>query len=366
MEPVTHFLTGAVLARSGFNRKAAYATVAMTLAAEMPDLDKLWSLGGPIAGFQHHRGFTHTLLGLPFDALLVLGTLWLYHRWRYKRTAATTLDGVSVETHRLRSEQRAPVRWGLLYGFILVALLSHLVLDWTNNYGVRPFFPINPRWYAGSFVFIFEPVLLLMLLVALVAPALFGLINAEVGARRPLYRGRGWAVAALLGMAALWGFRFYQRQQALALAATADLNGAPVLRSFASPYPINPFRWAVVLETPGYYQLATANTLDGTLSISPTDTIYRPPTTLATLAAKRSWLGEIFLDWSMFPVVAQDPHPPSPDDPKGLTPVTFTDLRFMYDVPFLPGRDTPPLQGMVLINADHRVARMELNHHVQH
>ena len=33
MEPVTHFLTGAVLARAGFNRRTAYATLAMTLAA---------------------------------------------------------------------------------------------------------------------------------------------------------------------------------------------------------------------------------------------------------------------------------------------------------------------------------------------
>ena len=34
MEPVTHFLTGACLARTGFNRRTAYATLAMTLAAE--------------------------------------------------------------------------------------------------------------------------------------------------------------------------------------------------------------------------------------------------------------------------------------------------------------------------------------------
>ena len=34
-----------------------------------------------------------------------------------------------------------------------------LLLDWTNNYGLRPFFPFNPRWYAGSFVFIAEPVM---------------------------------------------------------------------------------------------------------------------------------------------------------------------------------------------------------------
>jgi inner membrane protein len=55
MEPVTHFMTGAVLSRAGFNRKAAYATLAMTLAAETPDLDVFWSFKGPVAGFEHHR-----------------------------------------------------------------------------------------------------------------------------------------------------------------------------------------------------------------------------------------------------------------------------------------------------------------------
>jgi hypothetical protein len=50
----------------------------------------------------------------------------------------------------------------------LIAALSHLLLDWTNNYGLRPFFPFNPRWYAGSFVFIAEPVLWALFAVALI------------------------------------------------------------------------------------------------------------------------------------------------------------------------------------------------------
>ena len=85
MEPMTHLMTGACLARAGFNRKAAYATLAMTLAAEAPDLDVLWSADGPVAAFQHHRGITHTLVGLPFDGLVVLGAAWLFHRWRVRR-----------------------------------------------------------------------------------------------------------------------------------------------------------------------------------------------------------------------------------------------------------------------------------------
>ena len=69
MEPVTHFLTGACLGRSGFNRTTAYATLTMVLAAEAPDMDMFWGLRGPVAEFQHHRGITHTFLGAPFMAL---------------------------------------------------------------------------------------------------------------------------------------------------------------------------------------------------------------------------------------------------------------------------------------------------------
>src|ERR1700761_7349826 len=102
MEPVTHFLTGACLARTGFNRKTAYATLAMTLAAETPDLDVFWSLGGPVTGFQHHRGITHTFVGAPFVALVVTGACWLFHRFR-------------------RKPPRIAPRWGLVWLFALLA-----------------------------------------------------------------------------------------------------------------------------------------------------------------------------------------------------------------------------------------------------
>src|ERR1700744_620162 len=155
MEPITHFMTGAVLARSGFNRKAAYATLAMTLAAEAPDLDTLWAIHGPIASFQHHRGWTHTFLGLPFEAAILLGAVYGFHLWRSRSKPVEPARGA------------APIHWPRLYGFILVALLSHILLDWTNNYGVLPFFPFDPHWYAGSFVFIFEPAMCLLLLMGL-------------------------------------------------------------------------------------------------------------------------------------------------------------------------------------------------------
>ena len=69
MDPVTHFLTGACLGRSGFNRKSALATVTMVLAAEAADIDVIWGIKGPIAGLQHHRGITHSFAGVPFIAV---------------------------------------------------------------------------------------------------------------------------------------------------------------------------------------------------------------------------------------------------------------------------------------------------------
>jgi inner membrane protein len=383
MEPITHLMTGACLARAGFNRKAAYATLAMTLAAEAPDLDVLWAAGGPVAAFQHHRGITHTLVGLPFDGLIVLGAVWLVHRWRVRRAKR------SGETKPLTA---APVRWGLLYGFVMIALLSHLLLDWTNNYGLRPFFPFNPRWYAGSIVFIFEPVLFVMLLIALIAPALFGLVGGEVGARREVFRGRGWAIFALAAMVGLWGWREVEHDAAVRLASTAsygaidsglaesaDSSGGPdsaaqvlpaqVLRVTASPYPGNPYRWHTVVETPGYFQMATVDTLHSTVATDPEqDLFYKPPTTLATLAAKRSWLGEVYLDWSSWPVVTEIGPVAVMGAPAGTADwiaVRFMDLRFLYDTPMMQGRSDPPLSGTVYVDADRRVVRMELSGRVQ-
>ena len=391
MEPITHLMTGACLARAGFNRKAAYATLAMTLAAEAPDLDVLWATGGPVAALQHHRGITHALIGLPFDGLIGLGVVWLVHRWRVRR-ARPPVDkpregaselGAGAGAVIARPLTAAPVRWGLLYGFVLIALLSHLLLDWTNNYGLRPFFPFNAHWYAGSIMFIFEPVLFAVLLAALIAPALFALIGGEVGARREKFRGRSWAICALAAMLALWGWREVEHDAAVQLASTASygpaatavgdastpVSPAQVLRVTASPYPGNPYRWQTVVETPEFYQMATVDTLHSTVATDPEqDLFYKPPDTPAMLAAERSWLGKVYLDWASWPVVTEiGPTEPvdAPAETADWTAVRFMDLRFLYDTTLMQGRSGPPLSGMVYVDADHRVARMELGGHVQ-
>jgi inner membrane protein len=250
------------------------------------------------------------------------------------------------------------VSWAWLYATALIAALSHLLLDWTNNYGLRPFFPFNPRWYAGSFVFIAEPVLWALLLAALIIPALLGLIGGEIGVRRKPFRGRGWAIFALAGMVVVWGWRWTEQAQARALVENRQIASEPVRRMAFEPYPINPFRWHAILETADFYQTAEINTRTGEIASDPqNDVLYKPPATAAVEAAKQTPLGQVYLDWGSWAVVrdvGQEPvegmAPPRLPPNRTWTTVEFTDLRFDYSY-LGTGRATGrnPLGGSVYI-----------------
>jgi inner membrane protein len=334
MEPVTHFLTGACIGRAGLNRKTAYATLAAVLAAEAADIDILWSLAGPVEELKHHRGITHTFIATPVVAGAAVGLVWLYDRWRKGRRARRA----NALNQSIRAPSTQPVHWGWLYATALISALSHLLLDWTNNYGLRPFFPFNPRWYAGSFVFIAEPVLWVVLLLALIIPALLGLVAGEIGARRQAFRGRGWAIFALSAMVVLWGWRWSEHAQARALLENVQITTAPVLRIGLEPYPVNPFHWHAIVETAEYYQTAEVDTRTGSIdSDQRRDVIFKPAATAATEAAKRTPLGQVYLDWGTWavvrdigPVAAPGLAPPQVAANRRWTTVEFDDLRWDY------------------------------------
>jgi len=374
MEPVTHFLTGACLGRAGFNRKTAYATLAAVLAAEAADLDILWGFAGPVEELKHHRGITHTIWAVPVVAGVVVGAVALLHLWRqrrWRRAAASAAQnsedgrspkGLGANGPPTQPAPLAAVHWGWLYFTACIAALSHLLLDWTNNYGVRPFFPLNPRWYAGSFMFIAEPILWGLFLLAFAMPWLLGLTDREIGARRTPFRGQGWAIFALSGMVVLGCVRWAEHAQALVMLSNTNVASEPVTRMAAEPYPINPFRWHAILETADFYQVAEVGTSIGTSSGSIDsdplrDVLYKPTDTPAVEAAKRTPLGQAYLDWGTWAVVrdvgqelAPGMDPPKLPPNRTWTTVEFTDLRFDYA--FIGTRTnvgSPALAGWVYI-----------------
>ena len=314
MEPITHFLTGACLGRAGLNRKTALATATVTLAAEAPDLDILGEFKNPVFGFAHHRGFTHSFLGIAIVSAAVVGLMYVI--WR--------LRGRKIKNPRL------PPRWGLLFFYAYLAGLTHILLDFTNNYGVRPFWPFSERWYSWDIVFIVEPVMLALLVGGLLLPVFFNLVTEEIGSRRKAPYGRVGATLALLGVLALWGVRDYEHRRAVNALQARTYEDADPIRVSAYPYWWSPFRWNGVVEAQNFIATMEVDSLapevdpEGTMQVR-----YKPEETPVTLAAKKSYLGRVYLDWAKYPITETEPLP------SGGYIVRFKDLRFDY-----PGRGT--------------------------
>ena len=319
MEPITHFLTGACLGRAGLNRKTALATLTMTLAAEAPDLDVLGGFRGSTFAFAHHRGFTHSFLGVPLDALAVTGFVYLIWRLRGRKT----------------NDPNLPPRWGILFLCACLAGLSHILLDFTNNYGVRPFWPFSEKWYSWDIVFIAEPVMWALLFLGLVLPGFFALIDREVGARRHGPRGRVAATLALVGIVLMWGLRDYEHRRAVNALEAQTYNGADPLRASAYPRYIDPFHWDGVVETSTFFALAPVDSLatevdpEGKMEIH-----YKPEETPVTLAAKNSYAGRAFLAWAQYPITETE----TLQSPQGGYIVRFVDLRYFGMPSAVPNR----------------------------
>lgn len=152
MDNVTHSLAGLLLAEGAVQLRArltgagpsprfrAVAAVSSLVAANLPDADLLYTgVGGDrLAYMLHHRGYTHTVVIALLGAVVVWAVASLFWRWRPPANAT-----------------RGDSRW--LFGLLVISAISHLLLDWTNSYGVHPFWPVDDRWIYGDSVFIVEP-----------------------------------------------------------------------------------------------------------------------------------------------------------------------------------------------------------------
>lgn len=149
MDNVTHALAGSLLAaatchiveRRNGEPSVAFRRTVFTVGvvmAELPDADLAYSgaaLGmGKLGYLLHHRGHTHTVLFAIASALVVWGLALA-----------------------LRRDSRAPGLAPALLTLSIVSSLSHVLLDFTNSYGVHPWWPIDNRWIYGNAVFIVEP-----------------------------------------------------------------------------------------------------------------------------------------------------------------------------------------------------------------
>ena len=315
MDGLTHSLLGLTAAKAGLERLSPYTAAVCILSANAPDIDVVSGFfGDRWTVLLHHRGITHSIIGTLALGVLLPSIFWAleraFARWRGRRP-------------RIRYR-------GLLLASVIAAA-THPLMDWTNNYGVRPLLPWSGRWFYGDLVFIVDPYIWLVLggaaflltsnrRLKIAGWLILGVGTSLIILLAPTQRATGavdlsvpraiWVVVilsivlarviglekrfgtliprvALILVVGYWGALAWMHQAAVRNATIfatqlSSSRGESLVRTAAMPTVANPFRWVCVAETdramyrffvgvgPGSFEHDLANIVEGRRSNSST------------------------------------------------------------------------------------------------
>lgn len=293
MDNLTHSLVGLMLARTGLDRGQTSAAVMMVLAANAPDLDAYAFFTDSVTYIDVHRGWTHSLAFSPLMALVAVAIVR-----GMQRTRPSAMDWL--------------VSW--------IAVLSHLLLDWTNVYGVRLLAPFRPDWLHLDINNIVDPIIWGILLLAVIAPALSGLVGSEISSRKRSGPKRTWAWIALLALFAYEGLRWDSHRQVLGRLDAILYDGEPATGVHAFPGLWGWRQWRGLAEGDLFYADLPVDLWQefdpGAMKI-----YYKAPETPAILAAKGTRTFRVFGQFNQVPFWRESPVPDG-------TLVELLDLRF--------------------------------------
>lgn len=226
MDTLTHALSGALLARATAGKDAPEHSVPRRIAAGFiacaaPDLDFVVSFLGPIQYLQLHRGPTHSILLLPFWAVLFS---WV-----------------------LAKILREPRGWRALYGVTAMGMALHIAGDVITSFGTMLLWPLSD-WRAGiGTTFIID-----LWFTGIIVCGLLASVIARKSAAASIT-----AIAVLAGYV---GFQCLQKQKALELGMEfAVANAVHGARVDAQPRPVSPFNWTVFVSDERAHRFAHVN-----------------------------------------------------------------------------------------------------------
>lgn len=299
MENLTHTLTGLMLSRAGLNRLTPHATAILLIAANIPDIDIVAAFDSSVTYLDRHRGSTHALAFVPLMALLaVLPVIMLTFRktdWRRHWLGALLAASAGV--------------------------VSHLLLDWTNIYGIRLLLPFSSEWLRLDSINIVDFWIWGILLLGVAAPVLSRLVSSEIGARSG--SGRGMAIFVLALLTSYEFGRYVLHQRAIATLETRLYQGAVPVRVAAFPGPFNLFSWTGLVEGNGFYIVVPVNLL-GEFDPAEGTLYYQADASREIAAARATSTFQTFLSFSQFPLWRVVPA----EKPENAVRVSVIDMRF--------------------------------------
>ncbi len=208
MDTISHGIAGSVLARSFARRPGARAALVVGMVAAMiPDLDFLF-VSTRLDYLRDHRGWTHSLLLLPFLSL------------------ALALAAKPLLT---------AARFSTLWLFAALGVGSHILTDWITSFGTMFWTPASRVRHSLDWVFILDPIFTGIVLATLVVAATF--------------RERGRRIAAAGSALLALYILFCGVLHARALEAWRRMDHPPPGAHVAAlPQFLSPFRWLGLSE----------------------------------------------------------------------------------------------------------------------
>ncbi len=213
MDSVTQVLLGASVGVAVMGRRAALWKSALWggVAGLLPDLDVLLDHGDPILNMIRHRAETHALLLL---TLFAFPMAWVVSRIH-----------------------RQPQLYGRWWWALMLALVTHPLLDLMTIYGTQVFQPFTDKAYGLGSIFIIDPVYSLPLLAGVVAALRVKTVGRALAIN-------GWALAfstAYLVWSALAQAWVTQHAR-----ASLQAQGLPSQQLLVTPAPLTTAVWRVV------------------------------------------------------------------------------------------------------------------------
>jgi inner membrane protein len=235
------------------SKRVEGATLTLALANNLPDIDLVSGLGGTVSYLEHHRATSHAFPASPFLAagLAIVLSRWPGSKRRFLPTFLLAWLGVTL----------------------------HIFWDLWTSYGTRILLPFDPTWYSLDWVFIVDPVFLLLLVGAC-------WLTTETRKRS----------AALLACAYI-GLR--AGAHSMALGQAESLAGSEFTKVRAMPDPLFLNKWRFIASSDGTFATGYVPAF-GTARSKVTFPRVTPDA-FARSAAKESHAARVFLDFSAFP-----------------------------------------------------------------
>ena len=256
MDNITHSLVGLMLARAGLEKTTPRGTAMMVVAANAPDIDAIFWFNGSQTYLEWHRSYPHAIAFAPLVALLPM----LLARVRFSCPSFLAA---------------------------LIGVFSHLLLDWTNSYGIPLALPFSWHRFRLDIANVFDVWIWGILLGGVVAMAL---------ARRTR---RNWAGATLAALLLFEGVRIVSHARAIDLMSErSNYEGAPPQRVTALPGAFDPLAWRGVVEGPGLVIILPVDVVNGPGALR----VYPLAAPIPAMdAALRTRPFQVFSRWSQLP-----------------------------------------------------------------